>query len=66
MELLFIMELLFVMELSIIYKKLAMMMLIQHSQFWLIVQHSVKRLLQTDWFILEINERITLNINMQY
>ena len=42
------------------------MMLIQHSVYpdWLFNTQS--RVLQTDWFKLEINERATLNINMPY
>ena len=40
------------------------MMLIQHSvnSDWLFNTQS--RVLQTDWFILEFNEKATLNINM--
>mgnify|MGYP001803006124 CR=1 FL=1 len=33
------------------------------SQFWLAVQHSV-RALHPDWFILEIDEKAILNINI--
>ena len=43
------------------------MMLIQHftaNSDWLFDTQS--RVLQADWFILEINERATLNINMPY
>ena len=42
------------------------MMLIQHSvnSDWLLNTQS--RVLQADWFILEINEKATLNINMSY
>ena len=42
------------------------MMLIQHSvnSDWLVNTQS--RVLQTDWFKLEINEKATLNINMPY
>ena len=42
------------------------MMLIQHSvnSDWLFNTQS--KVLQADWFILEINEKATLNINMPY
>ena len=42
------------------------MMLIQHSvnSDWLFNTQS--RVLQADWFILEINKKATLNINMPY
>ena len=42
------------------------MMLRQHSvnSDWLINTQS--RVLQSDWFIFEINEQATLNINMPY
>ena len=42
------------------------MMLIQHSvnSDWLFNTQS--RVLQADWFILEINEKATLNINLPY
>ena len=42
------------------------MMLIQHAvnSDWLCNTQS--RVLQADWFILEINEKATLNINMPY
>ena len=42
------------------------MMFIQHSvnSDWLLNTQS--RVLQADWFILEINEKATLNIDMPY
>ena len=42
------------------------MMLLQHSVNRDRLFNTQSRVLQADWFILEINEKATLNINMPY